>query len=121
ATAAGLATLDALEEPGVFAGITARLQKLCAELGVLAKESGTPVYQTQVGSMSCLFFHEGPVRNYSDATASDTKRYAKFFWTMLNNGVYLAPSQYEAAFMSSAHGPSEIDQTLTAARAAFRS
>jgi len=121
ATAAGLATLDALEEPGVFAGITARLQKLCAELGVLAKESGTPVYQTQVGSMSCLFFHEGPVRNYSDATASDTKRYATFFWTMLNNGVYLAPSQYEAAFMSSAHGPSEIDQTLTAARAAFRS
>ena len=119
ATAAGIATLDVLEEPGVFNGIVETTTKLGAELGALAREAGVPVFQTQRGTMSCLFFHEGPIKDYKDATASDTKRYAKFFWGMLERGVYLAPSQFEAAFTSIAHGPSEIDQTLSAARAAF--
>ncbi|MCC6154328.1 MAG: glutamate-1-semialdehyde 2,1-aminomutase [Candidatus Hydrogenedentes bacterium] len=119
ATAAGIATLDVLEEPGVFNGVVETTKKLGAELGVLAREAGIPVFQTQLGTMSCLFFHEGPIKCYTDATASDTKRYAKFFWAMLERGVYLAPSQYEAAFTSIAHGPSEIDQTLSAAKAAF--
>lgn len=119
ATAAGIATLDVLEEPGVFNGVVETTTTLGAELGELAREAGVPVYQTQLGTMSCLFFHEGPIKNYGDATASDTKRYAKFFWGMLERGVYLAPSQYEAAFTSVAHGPSEIDQTLSAAKAAF--
>ena len=69
--------------------------------------------------MSCLFFHEGPIRNYAEATASDTQRYATFFHAMLDNGVYLAPSQFEAGFLSSAHGDAEIDETLEAARKAF--
>lgn len=119
ATAAGIATLDVLEEPGVFNGVVETTRKLGAELGVLAREAGVPVFQTQLGTMSCLFFHEGPIKCYTDATASDTKRYAKFFWAMLERGVYLAPSQYEAAFTSIAHGPSEIGQTLSAAKAAF--
>ncbi|NUM55026.1 MAG: glutamate-1-semialdehyde 2,1-aminomutase [Candidatus Hydrogenedentes bacterium] len=119
ATAAGIEMLDVLEEPGVFNGVVDTMTRLCAELGTLARESGVPVYQTQLGTMACMFFHDGPVKNYADATASDTKRYAKFFWGMLERGVYLAPSQFEAMFMSSAHGGSEIDQTLSAAKAAL--
>ncbi|GMU92229.1 MAG: glutamate-1-semialdehyde 2,1-aminomutase [Candidatus Hydrogenedentota bacterium] len=121
ATAAGLATLDVLEEPGMYQSTVEVLTTLSAELGKLAAEAGVPVCQTQAGSMACAFFHEGPVKNYEDATRSDTKRYAKFFWSMLESGVYLAPSQFEAMFTSSAHGPAEIDQTLTAARKALAS
>ena len=70
--------------------------------------------------MACLFFNERPVRNYEDATASDTSRYAAFFRGMLERGVYFAPSQFEACFMSAAHTSAEIDQTLEAARHAFQ-
>jgi glutamate-1-semialdehyde 2,1-aminomutase len=116
ATAAGLATLDVLEQPGVFEGIERAATQLNEGIGAIARELGVPVYQTGVGTMSCLFFQEGPVRNYADACNSDTKRYAKYFWGMLRKGVYLAPSQFEAGFMSLAHGPAEIDHTLQAAR-----
>lgn len=121
ATAAGLATLDVLEEPGMYQSTVDALTTLSTELGTLAAEAGVPLYQTQAGSMACAFFHDGPVKNYEDATQSDTKRYAKFFWSMLESGVYLAPSQFEAMFTSSEHGPAEIDQTLTAARNALAS
>ena len=121
ATAAGLATLVELSKVGVFESIEERLGALCAGLKDIASETGIPVYQTRLGSMACLFFHEGPVTNYEEATASDTGRYAKFFRAMLEAGVYLAPSQYEACFMSSAHGGLEIDRTLEAARRAFKS
>lgn len=120
ATAAGLATLDVLAEPGVFDSIEQRLTMLGEGLGAIARESGIPVFQTQVGSMACLFFTEGPVTNYEQATASDTKRYAKFFWGMLERGVYFAPSQFEACFMSSAHQQQEIERTLDAARQTFK-
>lgn len=120
ATAAGIATLEVLEQPGVFDGIGATMESLCTELGTLAREACVPVYQTRLGSMACTFFNEGAVRNYTDATASHTGRYAAFFWAMLDSGVYLAPSQFEAAFASTAHGPAEIDQTLSAAQQAFR-
>lgn len=119
ATAAGLATLALLEEPGVFDAIESRMTQLSDGLGQRAAKAGIPVYQTQAGSMACLFFHEGPVRNYAEATASDTSRYAAFFRTLLEHGVYLAPSQFEAAFMSSAHTDADIDQTLDAAEKAF--
>lgn len=120
ATAAGLATLETLEAPGVFDAIEAQLTRLCKALGQMAREAGVPVYRTQVGTMACMFFHDGPVKNYADATASDTKRYAKFFHAMREHGVYLAPAQFEAMFMSAAHGEAEIDRTLEAARAAFK-
>ncbi|HNT89466.1 MAG TPA: glutamate-1-semialdehyde 2,1-aminomutase, partial [Candidatus Hydrogenedentes bacterium] len=120
ATSAGLATLSVLERPGVFDSIERRLAMLCEGLREIAEEAGVPVYQTRVGSMACMFFHDGPVRNYAEATASDTARYAKFFWGMLERGVYFAPSQFEAAFMSAAHGDTELDRTLEAAREAFR-
>jgi glutamate-1-semialdehyde 2,1-aminomutase len=121
ATAAGLATLDVLGQQGVVHQIEESLAALCAGLGELAKEAGVPVYQTRVGSMACMFFHDGPVKDYADATASDTDRYGKFFWGMLERGVYLAPSQFEAMFISAAHGQPDLDQTLTAAKAALAS
>ncbi len=121
ATAAGLATLDVLEQPGVVHQIEESLAVLCTGIGELAKEAGVPVYQTRVGSMACTFFHHGRVKNYADATSSDTDRYGKFFWGMLERGVYLAPSQFEAMFMSAAHGQADLDQTLTAAREALSS
>jgi glutamate-1-semialdehyde 2,1-aminomutase len=119
ATAAGLAALGALSQPGVFAGIEAKLTELGTGLGVIAREAGIPVYQTQVGTMACLFFHDGPVRNYDEATKSDTERYAKFFWGMLDRGIYFAPSQFEACFMSRAHEETHINKTLDAAREVF--
>ncbi len=120
ATAAGLATLDVLERPGTFDQIEAALVRLGEGLGAIANETGVPVYQTQIGSMACLFFREGQVTNYAEATASDTERYGKFFWGMLERGVYFAPSQFEACFASSTHSPAHIDQTLEAARDVFR-
>ncbi len=119
ATAAGLAALGALEKPGVFESIEKKMTTLCEGLGAIAKEAGVPVYQTQVGTMACMFFHDGPVRNYAEATASNTERYGKFFWGMLERGVYFAPSQFEASFMSGSHEQTEIDRTLEAAREVF--
>lgn len=120
ATAAGLATLEALEAPGVFDGAAAQLEKLMQGLKTAAAEAGVPISTAQVGTMGGFFFQEGPVRHYQDALKSDTKRYGKFFWEMLDRGVYLAPSQFEAAFCSAAHTDAEIDITLDAARAAFK-
>ncbi len=120
ATAAGLATLDVLGQPGVFEQTENAMNTVCDGLGQIAKEAGVPVFQTRIGSMGCMFFHDGPVRNYAEATASDTKRYAAFFQGMLHRGVYLAPAQFETAFTSIAHGPAEIDRTLDAARGAMR-
>ncbi len=119
ATAAGIATLDVLTAPGVFESIEKKHRQLGEGLGEIAAESGIPVYRTQVGSMACLFFNENAVTNYAQATASDTERYAKFFWGMLERGIYFAPSQYEAAFMSNAHGEGDIARTLEAAKAVF--
>ena len=96
------------------------MKRLGDGLGVIAKEAGIPIFQTQAGSMACMFFHEGPIRNYEEATKSDTARYGKFFWGMLERGVYFAPSQYEACFMSTAHEDSHIDRTLEAAREVFK-
>ena len=121
ATAAGLATLDVLGQPGVFEGIEDKMTQLGKGLGEIAREAGIPICQTQVGSMACLFFHPGPIRNYAEAAQSDTQRYARFFHAMLDRGVYLAPSQFEACFMSAAHTATEIDRTLSAARACLAS
>ncbi len=119
ATAAGIATLDLLSAPGIVDEIENKLTRLCAGLGEAASAAGIPFYQTQVGSMACGFFNENPVRNYAEATQSDTDRYAKFFWGMLKRGVYLAPSQFEAMFMSAAHTNVDIDATVAAAKEVF--
>lgn len=119
ATAAGIATLNALSEPGIFEKIEAAQTRLGKGLGEIAQETGIPVFQTQVGSMACLFFNENPVRNYQDATTSNIERFNKYFHGMLERGNYFAPSQYEAGFTSIAHTDDIIDKTLSDAREVF--
>ena len=120
ATAAGLATLEALEEPGVLDKVERALTMLGEGMESIAKEAGVPVTLTQAGAMGGIFFHEGPVENYQQALKCDTERYATFFRGMLERGVYFAPSAFETYFASTEHGEAEIDQTLDAARAVFK-
>jgi len=121
ATAAGQATLDVLSSDGVYDSTVNAMTLLGRGLGEIAREAGVPVHQTQVGSMACLFFNENPVQNYQDALTSNTERFSTYFHAMLDNGVYLAPSQFEAGFTSIAHDSSVIDRTLDAARSAMAS
>jgi glutamate-1-semialdehyde 2,1-aminomutase len=79
-------------------------------------KAGVAAQVNSIGSLATLFFAAQPVRNYSDAKKSDTKRYGEFFRNMLDHGIFLAPSQYEAAFVSAAHTDADIDRTLAAAR-----
>ena len=116
ATAAGLAMLDVLERPGVFDGVVAQTAALCAGLTEITREAGLPATVAQEGTMFGIFFHPGPVRNYAEALKSDTARFAKFFWGLLDRGVYFAPSQFEAGFLSTAHTNTEITKTLEIAR-----
>jgi glutamate-1-semialdehyde 2,1-aminomutase len=83
--------------------------------GVLI-DAGIPATVNAIGSLATVFFTAEPVRNYADAKRSDTKRYARFFREMLDRGIFLAPSQFEAAFVSVAHTSADIDRTLAAAR-----
>ncbi len=120
ATAAGLATLEVLQRDGLFDTVVRQTEKLAQGLLDVAKEAGVPVCGVQTGTMACLFFQEGPVRNYAEATASDTTRYAAFFRGMLDRGFYFAPSQFEACFLSCMHDDVVIDATLSAASEVFK-
>jgi glutamate-1-semialdehyde 2,1-aminomutase len=115
AVAAGLATLKALAVGDPYA----RLETLGAraERGLLeaARAAGVPVTVNRVGSMLTAFFCEGPVASYADARRADTARYARFFHAMLEGGVYVAPSQFEAAFVSLAHGDADLDRAAKVA------
>lgn len=115
AVEAGLATLDVLARPGTYT----KLEKLGSMLGnglvAAAQSAGIPSYHTRVGSMLCMFFSDDPVNNYDDALRCNTERYGTYFHGMLQRGIYLAPSQYEAAFVSLAHTEADIRATLRAA------
>ena len=119
AMAAGLATLEILEEPGAYTALERTSARLAKGLGEAASAAGVPVAINQIGSMVGMFFSPRPVRNYADATGSDTAAYGRFFHAMLDRGVHLPPSQFETFFVSLAHGEEEIDQTLKAAAGAF--
>ncbi|MCX7670287.1 MAG: glutamate-1-semialdehyde 2,1-aminomutase, partial [Anaerolineae bacterium] len=119
AMSAGIATLQVLRRPGVFEELVARTARLCAGIVQAAQEAGVPVYATQVGTMFCTFFTPHPVTDWATARLSDTARYARFFRAMLEQGVYLAPSQFEAGFISIAHDDECLEHTIAAARAAF--
>jgi glutamate-1-semialdehyde 2,1-aminomutase len=123
AMACGLATLDIMKEPGAYETLEQRSGNLAEGLIDAAQEAGVPVAVNRVGSMIGLFFVTEPgkpVLNFADATASDTERYAKFFHAMLDQGVYLAPSQYEALFVGLAHDDEAIEKTIDAAAKAFK-
>jgi glutamate-1-semialdehyde 2,1-aminomutase len=78
-------------------------------------DAGIPAQINAIGSLATIFFASGPVRNYADAKRSDAKRYARFFREMLDRGIFLAPSQFEAAFVSAVHTPADIDRALAGA------
>jgi glutamate-1-semialdehyde 2,1-aminomutase len=120
AMTAGIETLTALRQPGVFDELVARTERLCAGVGEAARSAGTPITQTQVGTMFCSYFTPEPVTNWSTASRSDTERFGRFFQAMLNEGVYVAPSQFEAGFTSTVHTDEVIDATIAAAQEAFR-
>jgi glutamate-1-semialdehyde 2,1-aminomutase len=119
AMAAGAAQLTLLGEPGVYDQLEQRGAVLAEGIRSSAAASNVPIYQTRVGSMFCTFFTETPVTDEATAKRSKTRAYATFFRTMLEAGVYLAPSQFEAGFLSLAHTEEHIARTVDAARGAF--
>jgi len=115
AMTAGVETLKALCEPGLFEDLVARTTRLCVGIGEAAQAAGVPVFQTQVGTMFCTYFTAGPVSDWDTASRSDTERFGRFFQAMLERGVYLAPSQFEAGFTSTVHTDKVLDATVAAA------
>jgi glutamate-1-semialdehyde 2,1-aminomutase len=115
AMTAGIETLRELAEPGVWESAEGAAASLVAKLGAL----DPPVQLARVGTMFGLFFTDGPVMGWEEAKLADIARFAAFHRGMLDRGVYLAPSQFEAGFVSTAHGEVEIEATIAAAREAF--
>ncbi|OQP78191.1 glutamate-1-semialdehyde-2,1-aminomutase [Xanthomonas phaseoli pv. syngonii LMG 9055] len=119
AMAAGLAMLELVQEPGFHTRLSEATSMLCEGLEDAARAAGIAVTTNQVGGMFGLFFTDDIVESYAQATACDITSFNRFFHAMLQRGVYLAPSAYEAGFMSSAHDQAVIEATLAAAREAF--
>jgi glutamate-1-semialdehyde 2,1-aminomutase len=121
AVSAGLKTLEILKRPNTYE----RLEELggLLEKGLLeaAEEAGIPACINRVGSMQTLFFSEGPIRNYDDAKGCDTERFSKYFQAMRERGIFLPPSQFEAMFLSLAHGEEEVAEIVAAARESMAS
>lgn len=115
AMAAGIATLEELKEKPPYGLLEKRTKTLCEGLVKAAGAVGVPHQLQRLGSMWTLFFTTEPVTDYDSAKKSDTARFGKFFWAMMDRGVYLPCSQFEAAFVSSAHSDEHIEQTIRAA------
>ena len=115
AMAAGLATLEELKTGSVHEQLETIGARLETGLNAAAEKAGIPVITQRAGSMSCLFFTEQPVHNLAEAMKADRERFKKYFHGMLAEGVYLAPSAFEAAFLSAAHTEADIDSTIAAA------
>ena len=112
---AGIATLKELQVPGFYQGIEEKAQRLVLGLRITLTDSHVDAQVNAIGSLATIFFTGEPVRNYAGAKRSDTKRYARFFREMLDRGIFLAPSQFEAAFVSAAHTIENVDKTMAAA------
>jgi glutamate-1-semialdehyde 2,1-aminomutase len=113
---AGIATLDLLAAPGFYKSLRRRSQRLGDGILAVLTETDPPVIKNRLGSMLTLFFSNEPVRDYAGAKACDTQRYAAFFHAMLDRGIFLPPSQFEALFVSAAHSDADVDRTLAAVR-----
>ncbi len=117
AMAAGLATLRILSSnPSIYADLEKNSSLLEDGIRQIVERKNLPLTQNRVGSMFTLFFTSTAVTDYTTAKSSDTKLFGRFFNEMLGRGIYLAPSQFEAAFLSAAHSPQDIERTITAAR-----
>jgi glutamate-1-semialdehyde 2,1-aminomutase len=120
AMSAGLATLKELKQPGFYDALDESTERLVTGLVNAAESAGLNVSADRVGSMAGLFFTDIPVKNIDDAKTSDLDRFSAYYRAMLDRGIYLAPSQFEAAFVSSAHKQEHIDQTIAAAKETFK-
>jgi glutamate-1-semialdehyde 2,1-aminomutase len=119
AMAAGLATLRAAGEPGFYERLEELGERWRRGMNEAASAGDVPVAINQIGSMVSIFFTGGPVTDFASAAASDTEAFKDFFWHMISRGVYLAPSQYEAGFISAAHSDEDLERTSEAAREWF--
>ena len=119
AVAAGLATLKLVQQDGFQERIEATTRALANGLQVEAKNANVVFSAQSIGSMFGVYFREAPPRSFAEVMQCDRERFNRFFHAMLKRGIYLAPSAYEAGFVSAAHGHNEIEETLQAARAAF--
>ncbi len=121
AMSAGIATLKELLRPALYDGIEKLAKKLVAGLKEALSEVGLKAEVNSSGSLATIFFTPRAVTNYDDAKSSDTKLYARYFREMLQRGIFLAPSQFEAAFVSASHTSDDIDRTISAATEALKS
>lgn len=113
ATTAGIKTLELLRDnPSIYDRIEANTKKLAAAYKTRAEKFGLKMHINQIGSLMCAFFTDENVKDYAGALSSDTKAYADYFNYMLNNGIYVAPSQFEAMFISGAHSDEDIQKTI---------
>lgn len=120
AMSAGIATLNLLKKPGFYQQLEENSAYLAAGIAKAAKSAGYPIFPTRVGSMICTFFTKNKVTDWESAATSDTKAFATFFRGMLDEGIYLAPSQFETGFVSIAHSQEDLDRTIAAAGSCFR-
>lgn len=120
AMTAGIETLKILQQPGSYERLNSQSQRLADGINEAASAADLPCFQTRVGSMSCLFFTDKNVTDFKSAKTSDLARYGRYFHAMLSGGVYFAPSQFEAVFVSLAHSEEDIDRTVSQVADAFR-
>ncbi|MEW5707222.1 MAG: glutamate-1-semialdehyde 2,1-aminomutase [Actinomycetota bacterium] len=120
AMTAGLTTLKILRDPAIYEELDRKGKKLADGLKEATAEAGVPAQFTRVGSLSCMFFTDQPVFDYRSAKTSDTAMFAAYFKAMLEQGINLAPSQFEASFISTAHTDEDIDRTIEAAKKALK-
>ena len=119
AMVAGITTLNILRDPAVWMALEERAERLTDGIARIAQAAHVDVQQARVGTMFTTFFSRRPVTNWATASQADVQRYARFFQRMLRHGVYLAPSQFESAFLSTEHGERQIEATLSAAESAL--
>jgi glutamate-1-semialdehyde 2,1-aminomutase len=119
AVAAGMANLDIITRPGFFENLTAQTKKFVDGMAERAKQASVDFSVDSVGGMFGLYFSKTVPTSYSEVTASDIEAFKKFFHLMLDNGVYLAPSAYEAGFLSIAHDDDVLDEMFKAAEKSF--
>ncbi len=119
AMTAGIKTLELLKQPGSYERLEANTKRLIKGILAAGKEAGLPITGSSVSAMFGFFLCEGPVRNFEEAKAADAERFGKLHRAMLEKGIYLAPSAFEAGFMSLAHSEADIDATLKAFAESF--
>lgn len=120
AMTAGIETLKLLQRPGFYKELDEKSAYVAGGIAKAAADAGYPLYSTRVGSMFCAFFSKNEVHDWDSAATCDTKAFAKYFQLMLEEGIYLAPSQFETGFVSIAHSQSDLDKTIAAAAKSFK-